>query len=47
MIDNEGNVVDEVEVTINQDIDKANIFDYLKKNIAIVGAGKKTMKQYS
>ncbi|MBD8922614.1 D-alanyl-D-alanine carboxypeptidase [bacterium] len=45
MIDNEGNVVDEVEVTVDKDIGKANIFDYIKKNITIVGAGKKTMKQ--
>lgn len=45
MIDNEGNVVDEVEVTVDKDIGKANIFDYMKKNITIVGAGKKTMKQ--
>lgn len=45
MVDNEGNVVDEVEVTVDKDIGKANIFDYIKKNITIVGAGKKTMKQ--
>lgn len=45
MIDNDGNVVDEVEVTVDKDIGKANIFDYIKKNITIVGAGKKTMKQ--
>ncbi len=45
MIDEQGNVVDEVEVTVDKRLEKANILDYFKRNLNVVGAGKKLMKQ--
>lgn len=44
IIDNEGNIIDEVDVTILNDIAKANIFDYLLKNIKILTSGKTIIK---
>lgn len=44
IIDNEGNIIDEVDVTITKDILKANLFDYLYKNLKIVTAGKSLIK---
>lgn len=45
IIDNEGNVIDEVNVTIMEDLKKANIFDYLLKNIKVISSGKTIIKQ--
>lgn len=45
IIDNEGNVIDEVNVTIMEDLKKANIFDYLLKNIKVIASGKTIIKQ--
>jgi D-alanyl-D-alanine carboxypeptidase (penicillin-binding protein 5/6) len=44
LIDDEGNVIDSVDITINEDIKKANFFDYLKRNINIVTGGRKILK---
>jgi D-alanyl-D-alanine carboxypeptidase (penicillin-binding protein 5/6) len=44
VIDDEGNVIDSVDITINEDIKKANFFDYLKRNINIVTGGRKILK---
>ena len=38
MIDEQGNVVDEVEVTVDKRLEKANILDYFKRNLNVVGA---------
>lgn len=40
ILNNEGNVVKEVELTIKQDIEKANFFDYIKRNMKISLGGK-------
>lgn len=40
IIDNEGNIIDEVDVIIKEDIEKANFWDYLKYNFKIVISGK-------
>lgn len=45
VIDGSGNIVDEVDVTVNMDIEKANIFDYLLKNIKAMVGGKMLLKQ--
>lgn len=45
VVDEDGNVVDEVEVTVDKDIKKANIFDYMLKNIKTISAGKTLLKQ--
>ncbi len=44
IIDNEGNIIDEVDLTVKEDIAKANIFDYWLKNIKILGSGKTILK---
>lgn len=44
VIDAEGNVIDSVDITVNEDINKANFFDYLKRNINIVTGGRKILK---
>ena len=43
--DHNGNLVDEVDVTVKSEIKKANILDYLLKNIKVIGAGKNILKQ--
>ena len=45
IIDNDGNIVDEVDVTIDKEIKKANILDYMLKNLRTIGAGKNLLKQ--
>ncbi len=44
IIDNEGNIVDEVDVTVDQDINKANLWDYLFKNFKTLASGKTLIK---
>ena len=45
IIDNDGNIVDEVDVTVDKEIKKANILDYMLKNLRTIGAGKSLLKQ--
>lgn len=45
IIDQDGNIVDEVDVTVEKEIKKANILDYLLKNLKTIGAGKSVLKQ--
>ena len=45
IIDGEGNIIDEVDVTVKDDIKKANFLDYLLRNIKVVGSGKSILKQ--
>ena len=45
IIDNDGNIIDEVDVTVKEEVKKANLIDYLFRNIKIVGAGKTIIKQ--
>lgn len=40
ILNNEGNIVKEVELTINEDIEKANFFDFIKRNMKISFGGK-------
>ena len=45
IIDFEGDIVKEVPITIKKDLKKANLFDYIKRNISISLAGKRIIKQ--
>lgn len=45
IIDKDGNVIDEVDVTVENEIKKANILDYILRNLKTVGAGKTILKQ--
>ncbi len=45
VIDEDGNIVDEVEVTVEKDIKKANILDYMLKNLKVISKGKTLLKQ--
>lgn len=45
VIDQDGNIIDEVDVTVKEDIKKANLLDYLLRNLKIIGAGKSILKQ--
>lgn len=45
IVDNEGNIVDEVEVTVEKTQEKANLFDYILRNIAVFSHGKYLLKQ--
>lgn len=45
IIDQENNVIDEINLTVNEDIEKASLFDYFLKNIKTVSAGKLLIKQ--
>ena len=40
VIDQDGNIIDEVNVTVKEDVKKANLLDYLLSNLKIIGAGK-------
>lgn len=40
VIDSNGNIVREVELVVREDVVKANFWDYLKKNVKIITAGK-------
>lgn len=45
IIDSDGNIIDEVDVTVNNEVKKANILDYMLRNLQTVGAGKSILKQ--
>ena len=45
IVDDSGNIVDEVNVTVESEIKKANILDYMLKNLQVLGAGKTLLKQ--
>ena len=45
IIDQDGNIVDEVDLTVKESIKKANIFDYMLRNIKTITAGKELIKQ--
>ena len=45
IIDNNGNIIDEVDVTVKEDIKKATLLDYLIRNITIFSKGKDILKQ--
>ena len=45
IIDSEGNIIDEVDVTVDTKIKKANLLDYLLRNIKVVASGKSILKQ--
>lgn len=40
IIDNEGNIIDIEQITVKEDIEKANYFDYFKRNIKELFSGK-------
>lgn len=42
--DNEGMLIDEVDITVEKDIYKANLWDYIKKNFNIAISGKNMLK---
>ena len=41
IIDNEGNIVTKVGITVKKDVLKANLWDYFKRNLDIILSGKK------
>ena len=45
IIDSGNNIIDEVDVTIDRDIEKAGFVDYLLKNLKMVASGKTLLKQ--
>ena len=45
VIDNEGNIIDEVDLTVNESVEKARLIDYMKYNIRTITAGKVLIKQ--
>lgn len=45
IIDQDGNIIDEVDITVKENLKKASIFDYLIKNIKTIAVGKTLMKQ--
>ena len=45
IIDNEGNIIDEVDLTVKEDVEKANLWDYWQRNIRTIAFGKTTIKQ--
>ena len=40
ILDNEGNIVTNVDITVEEDINKANLWDYFKRNVNIFASGK-------
>ncbi len=44
IIDNEGNIVGEVGITVNKDVLKANLWDYYKRNLNTLLSGKRIIK---
>ena len=44
VIDNEGNIIDKVGITISETIEKANIWDYFKRNLNTSLAGKNIIR---
>lgn len=45
IIDNNKNIIDEVKLTVKEEIKKANILDYIKKNVKALSVGKILLKQ--
>ena len=45
IIDSNGNIIDEVDVTVKNEIKKANLLDYLLRNIKVACSGKTILKQ--
>lgn len=45
IIDSGNNIIDEVDVTIDKDIEKAGFVDYLLKNLKMLASGKTLLKQ--
>ena len=45
IIDSGNNIIDEVDVTIDKDIEKASFVDYLLKNLRMIASGKTLLKQ--
>lgn len=45
ILDEDNNVIDEVDITVDENIQKANLFDYLIKNMQVMSIGKKVLKQ--
>lgn len=45
IIDSNGNILDEVDVTVSEDINKATLLDYIKRNINTFVGGKTILKQ--
>ena len=40
IINNEGNIINEIDIIIKEDLRKASFFDYLKRNLKTITAGK-------
>ena len=45
IIDNDGNIIDEVNVTVKKEIKKASLLDYMLRNIQMFARGKDVLKQ--
>ena len=45
IIDSNGNIIDEVDVTVKNEMKKANLLDYLLRNIKVACSGKTILKQ--
>ena len=45
VIDNEGNIVTNIDITVKEDIGKANLWDYFKRNLSVSLMGKKIFKK--
>ncbi len=45
IIDNDGNIIDEVDVTVKKEIKKASLLDYMLRNIQMFARGKDVLKQ--
>lgn len=45
VIDEDDNIIDEVDVTVDKDIKKATILDYILKNLKVISKGKTILKQ--
>ena len=39
IIDNNGNIIDEVEIIVKEDIESAGFFDYLKQSFKLITSG--------
>ncbi len=44
ILDNEGNLITKVGITVNKDIKKANLWDYFKRNLNMLLGGKSVIK---
>ena len=45
IIDQDGNIIDEVDLTVKENIKKANIIDYLIRNVKVISTGKELIRQ--